>query len=551
MEVNERYQALKQIIEEEVFVTSDKELIVNRSGEEPQWLFDFRRVLLRGDTLNLIAETFWERCKDKVPFQVGGVEVAAIPLITALVLKAKEKGIAINGFFVRKSRKKTGLLKMIEGGLSDEKIILVDDLINSGNSLIRQVEIFEELGKKVVAVFTILRFRDAEYYQYFRKKNIEVRSLFSLDDFSVSLGIKNLMHYKKEPVPMPFRAEWKFQSEKPNYFYVVPKSAPTADDKKIYFGSDNGNFWAINQVDGSVVWKYKVGFHAKGKYIFSSPAISNDQVYFGAYDGNFYALYKETGKPKWVYREADWIGSSPCLAPDLGFVFVGLEFGLWKKKGGIVALNLENGQKKWEYVMSGLTHSSPGYFKKHNIVVCGCNDFSVYAFNAKQGKLLWKFTTGGEVKESFAFDEKRGLVAFGSFDKQIYVLKIETGEVVYKIETNEAIYSTPLVLENRLYVASLDKALYCIDLNTGKIIWKFTTNGRVFASPEAIRDKIYIGSNDGRLYELDAITGKNTALFQATERITNKITYNKQTEKIFLPTFANEIYCLSRKIVNP
>ena len=132
------------------------------------------------------------------------------------------------------------------------------------------------------------------------------------------------------------------------------------------------------------------------------------------------------------------------------------------------------------------------------------------------------------------------------FDKHVYVLETKTGKLVYKIETGEAIYSTPLIRNDRLYVASLDKQLYCIDLTTGATVWKFSTRGRIFASPEILKNKIYIGSNDGRLYELDADTGKNTAIFQATERITNKIFYNKETGKIFLPTFANEIYSLSR-----
>ncbi len=543
--MNTRLCYLKEIIAHDVFVTSATEHMVEPTGDESKWIFDFRRVLLKTDALDAIAELFWEKWKEHMPFQAGGVEVAAIPLIAAIALKAKEKGNAINGFFIRKSRKKSGLLRMIEGTLTEENIILVDDLMNSGNSLMRQVEILEKLNKKVVAVFAILRFHDLGYYQYFHDKGIEIYSLFSLDDFAHSLQVKNLMPQNKEPIPMPFKAEWQFISERPNYFYVIPKSAPAIDGKKLYFGADNGNFWAINQKDGTVAWNYIIRAHSKGKYIFSSPIIHHDIVYFGAYDGNFYALNKETGQKEWVFREADWIGSSPCVAPSLNLVFVGLEFGLWKKRGGIVALDCASGEKKWEYGMPGLTPASPAYAQKQGIVVCGCNDFSVYGLDARKGKLLWQFRTGGEVKASCAIDETRGLVAFGSFDAHIYVLNITTGELVWKFATLEAIDSTPLLKGDYLYAASLDKKLYCIDLNTGAIVWQFSAHGRIFASPLFIGDNIYIGANDGRLYELDANTGKNTALFQTTERITNAIAYNEETRKIFLPTFANEIYCLS------
>ncbi len=546
MRGDNKIQALRVVIERQVFITKDKEHMVQNDGSPTAWLFDFRRVLMNTDVLDNVGELFWKLFKKEYPFQIGGIEVAAIPLIIVLTLKARKMGEKVNGFFIRKSRKKTGLLRMIEGSVTDEKIIIVDDILNTGGSCIRQVEVIESLGKKVDTIFVILRFRDMEYYKYFHERGIKVVSLFTLDDFKDSLDVSNLAGKKELPVAMPFKQDWCFKSENPNYYYVVPKSAPTIDDTRLYFGSDSGIFWAINQSDGSVAWKYKVGFHANGKYIFSSPVIYKNLVYFGAYDGNFYALDKETGKRKWLFMDADWIGSSPCVAPVLGLVFVGLEFGLWNKKGGIVALDAETGKKKWEYFMSGLVHSSPAYSEKNNVVVCGSNNYSVYGFNAKNGKLLWEFKTGGEVKASFAFDDSRGVMVFGSHDSYIYILKTKTGEIVHKIKTNEAIYSTPLVYEERAYIASLDKILYCVNLDTGAIAWKFTTNGRIFASPEIVDGKLYIGSNDGRLYELDPQTGKNTAFFQAVERITNKIAYNPKTERFFVPTFANEIYCLTK-----
>ena len=36
-------------------------------------------------------------------------------------------------------------MKMVEGKLSEDKIILVDDLINSGKTFIRQIEVLEKL----------------------------------------------------------------------------------------------------------------------------------------------------------------------------------------------------------------------------------------------------------------------------------------------------------------------------------------------------------------------------------------------------------------------
>lgn len=542
----EDLESLRQKIAQECFVGEEEYERLTYGLIVSRWLFNIKRVLLEADTLDNVSALLLEQVRGRGPFQIGGIESAAIPLIGGIIMKSKERGVPANGFFIRKGRKKEGAFQAIEGSLGDERIVLVDDIMNTGKSFIKQVEVLESAGKKVDTVLTIVRFRDMAYYEYFHKRGTTVLSLFTLDDFKDLIRVENIVDKQKSAPTMPFQVVWRFQSEKPNYFYVVPKSAPAVDAARIYFGSDVGAFWALNQEDGSVAWKHTVMFGTRGKMIFSSPALSADTVFFGAYDGNFYALDKETGKKKWVFMEADWIGSSPCISDKLGLVYVGLEFGLWKKQGGIAALAMETGKKIWEYPMPGLTHSSPAYSARHNTVVCGCNDNAVYALHAKTGARLWKFETGGEVKASFAFDEKRGLVCFGSFDTHLYVLDVKTGALVHKIPTGEAIYSTPLIYGSHVYVASLDKNLYCVHLETGAVAWKFATNGRVFASPEVMDGKIYVGSNDGRLYELDPQTGACAGFFQTAERITNKIAFDKKTRDIFLPTFANEVYRLTK-----
>ena len=69
-------------------------------------------------------------------------------------------------------------------------IILVDDLMNAGNSFWRQIEVLENLGHKVDTVWSILRFRDIDYYTRFHNRNINIVSIFDLDDFTEVLGEK-------------------------------------------------------------------------------------------------------------------------------------------------------------------------------------------------------------------------------------------------------------------------------------------------------------------------------------------------------------------------
>lgn len=557
---------LKKAIETRAFVTTDQERIFETRGREKSegWLFDLRRILLDANVLEDIGTVFWQTFRSSYPFQIGGVETAAIPLVTSLVMHGylKEDTRDVTGFFLRKSRKKTGLTRMIEGEIVPGRpIILVDDLTNSGNSLQRQVEVLESLGHRVAAVWVLIRFRDAEYYQYFMKKGIAVYSVFELNDFSNTLNVRNLEKRSRPPLAQPFEVLWKFASPNPSYHYVVPKSDPALDEERVYFGSDTGVMWALNQSDGSIAWSKKIGLHVKGKGIFSSPAMHGGIVYFGGYDGNIYALEAATGKTRWVSFEADWVGSSPALAPDIGLVFIGLEYGLWRKRGGIAALDMATGKTKWAFRdMPCYTHSSPLYIPSRHQVVIGSNDGCAYLFDALTGALIWKASPGAlserelnsgfskfDIKESFAYNEKRDHILFGNVAGDLYALERATGKLVHHFSAAYGFNSTPLVSGDSVFAASLDKNLYCLDLDTFKEKWHWYGGARIFASPVAVNDSIFIGTNTGRLTELDPGTGRELSSIQLTERITNKPVYNARTRRFFVPTYANELYCVERK----
>lgn len=548
-EIDKLRSNLQKDISLNAFVTKDERELLDPNGKEFKWFIDIKGIMLKPGNLDAISTIFWNHLRENQGFQLGGLETVAIALISGVVMKAKEEGVRLNGFYVRKSRKRDGMQRNIEGQLTEEPVILLDDAMNSGKSIVRQVEALKAEGKRVIEVCVMIAFRDPSYYEYFTKNNIRIWSIFTLEDFPETGGLLKKEMAQIPPPRIPFDVEWKFQSPNPAYELIVPKSAPVADDERVYFGSDNGSIWALNQSDGSVAWSYKTLFGSGKKRIFSSPALHNDTLYFGAYDGNFYALDAKTGKKKWINFDADWIGSSPCVAADLGLVFVGLEFGLWNKHGGIGAFDLETGGKKWWYQVETHVHSSPAYSRQRNMVVVGSLSGEVFAFRAKTGELLWKYHESTDVKGGLAFDEERGLIIFGSWDDRVHMVDVETGRYVRAIHTYKPIYSNPVVWEGRLYMGLLDKRIVCINIDTAEIAWEFWTHSRVFATPVIIDGKLYCGSNDGRLYELDAKTGREISFFPATERIVNKIAYNPKTKKIFLPTYANELYCLKRKEV--
>ncbi|WP_435337934.1 PQQ-binding-like beta-propeller repeat protein, partial [Acinetobacter sp. LH3_13] len=88
----------------------------------------------------------------------------------------------------------------------------------------------------------------------------------------------------------------------------------------------------------------------------------------------------------WRFIEADWVGSSPALAPELGLLFIGLEFAVEGKRGSVIALRMESGERVWEYKTRRYTHASPAYWSEKQLVACGSNDNEMLLFDATTGK---------------------------------------------------------------------------------------------------------------------------------------------------------------------
>jgi orotate phosphoribosyltransferase len=96
------------------------------------WQFYLRGPLLKQESLHFIARSFWSAFHERYmeqPFQIAGVEQAAIPILTAIVMTAPMLKINLHAFTVRKERKKFGLRNIIEGKPDpDLPVVFVDDL---------------------------------------------------------------------------------------------------------------------------------------------------------------------------------------------------------------------------------------------------------------------------------------------------------------------------------------------------------------------------------------------------------------------------------------
>ena len=68
----------------------------------------------------------------------------------------------------------------------------------------------------------------------------------------------------------------------------------------MYFGSSDGNVYALEAATGAVKWKFKTG-----DVVLSSPALADGTLFIGSWDTYLYALDATSGAEKWRFETGE------------------------------------------------------------------------------------------------------------------------------------------------------------------------------------------------------------------------------------------------------
>lgn len=118
---------------------------------------------------------------------VAGIETAGIPLATYISCTT---GLPM--VYVRKEKKNHGTGSLVEGEVSDKRIIIVDDVATTGNSILKAIlNLVEAGGRPIRAVVIVDREQGAR--ETLIKQGVELYSLFKARDVFRILYENNLV----------------------------------------------------------------------------------------------------------------------------------------------------------------------------------------------------------------------------------------------------------------------------------------------------------------------------------------------------------------------
>lgn len=300
------------------------------------------------------------------------------------------------------------------------------------------------------------------------------------------------------------------------------------------FNSNVSNSKITRCIHPAFIWDYSTEgafpefcFVANESYLFAS-----------SYSGHLIGLEFKTGKSIGNFKKGKSILSSPILdSNNIYYITSG------ENSSSLQCFEVSSSSVVWSKIIP-FSESSPIVYNE--AIITTSRNGSTYMFDSRTGKYIWSYKPSSS--KNFFYNTSPVI-----FDDHIIVTN-SGGEIISidkkgnqkrKITLPAAIYATPSVNNNLLYVNCDDLYSYCVDTNLeikwktylgtrsnssltfyketvitagvdgrifcidkeGKIKWVFTTHGAIVATPVSVGNMILIGSYDKFLYCINAEDG--------------------------------------------
>jgi orotate phosphoribosyltransferase len=156
------------------------------SGKESDFYIDCKQTTLSAEGAYLCGKLLYNRILQSGTSisGVGGMTLGADPLVTAVSIVSFIEGRPIPAFIIRKEAKGHGTGSWIEGKSNiplGSKVVLVEDVVTTGGTLIKAIERTEEEGYKVAQVLTVVD-REEGGKKALSNAGYELSSLFTRGD---------------------------------------------------------------------------------------------------------------------------------------------------------------------------------------------------------------------------------------------------------------------------------------------------------------------------------------------------------------------------------
>ncbi len=157
------------------------------SGRTSTYYFNMKPTMLDAEGAHLIATLILDAIDGLNAELIGGLEMGAVPIASAVAAVSHTRGKPITAFFVRKQAKDHGTRSLVEGlangeSLKGKKVVIVEDVTTTGGSAIKAAETVRAEGADVVRIVTVVD-RQEGAADAFTAAGLTLTPILTLADF--------------------------------------------------------------------------------------------------------------------------------------------------------------------------------------------------------------------------------------------------------------------------------------------------------------------------------------------------------------------------------
>jgi outer membrane protein assembly factor BamB len=383
------------------------------------------------------------------------------------------------------------------------------------------------------------------------------------------------------------------------------RTVPIVMNGRVYVINDSGEgiseqerVMCFDANTGDVIWEHKFNVWLTGivsdrvgwSNVVGDPETGN--VYCHGVQGMLFCFEGKTGKVLWQHSMTEEYGritgyggrvTSPVIDGDL--LLLGMINSSWGEyaRGGnrFVAFDKKTGEVVWwtetGHQVRNTYYSNPvvAVINGERVFISGGGDGGVHAFRVRTGEKLWSYMFGsGDVNVTPVVGGNYVYVAHGgenlSGGERGLLLCLDAGHVengkpklVWEVSGMQFTFPSPILLDNRLYIADEAATLYCYDVKKsiaekkGVELWEHSYGKAAKGSPVWADGKIYLTSVEGQVVILkpgdsDCEVLSNIRLRSKTPGVALAINGGPSVAngKVYFMT-SEAIYCIGKPDAKP
>ena len=243
---------------------------------------------------------------------------------------------------------------------------------------------------------------------------------------------------------------------------------PVIVDGIVYYPSNYGSdsLYALNAATGELIWKYYTGL--------TDDAVTVKDGFLYTASDSLWCLDALTGERIWASGDANWEGSTPAVVD--GRVYCGRRELQYPRDSSYVScFDAATGTEIWSDTLLGYTASCLTVWNGMVFVPTDLTnqETPLYALDANTGSIIWENTDafGGYWDSSPVVVDN--LIYINGNDCVARAIDAITGTTVWEADTTSgfSIMATPAYHDGRLYFGDQADTYHCLDASVGSTIW--------------------------------------------------------------------------------